>query len=156
MNKVLSKAVMTRSRLKNRLNNNPSNENKIIYKKFRNYCTNLFRREKKNYYNNLDINLIADNKTFWSTIKPLFSEKKFHGSKIVLVENDKILTDGKDLTRTFNSYFTNTVKNLDIKGFNTLDFSYNPDIDFISNIIEKFRNHPSILMIKNNKEYTCI
>ena len=46
MNKTLAKAVMTRSRLHNRFIKNPTSENKINYKKYRNYCTGLFRKEK--------------------------------------------------------------------------------------------------------------
>ena len=72
MNKTLSKAVMNRSRLRNKFLKNPSNVNKNNYKKYRNYCTGLFKKEKKSYYNNLDIKLISDNRKFWKTIKPLF------------------------------------------------------------------------------------
>ena len=41
MNKMLSKAIMTRSRLKNKFQNNPTNENKSNYNRQRNYCVNL-------------------------------------------------------------------------------------------------------------------
>ena len=46
MNKTLSKAVMTRSRLRNKFNKNPSTENKLAFTRYRNYCTGLFRKEK--------------------------------------------------------------------------------------------------------------
>ena len=46
MNKTLSKAIMTRSRLRNKFIKNPTQENKINYTKFRNYCTGLSRKEK--------------------------------------------------------------------------------------------------------------
>ena len=47
MNKTLSKAVMTRSRLRNKFIKNPTPENKSNYTKYRNYCTGLFRKVKK-------------------------------------------------------------------------------------------------------------
>ena len=47
MNKTLSKAIMTRSRLKTKYNNKPNILNQSNYKKYRNYCVNLFRREKR-------------------------------------------------------------------------------------------------------------
>ena len=150
MNKTLYKAVMNRSRLRNKFLKIPSAVNRENYTRYRNYCTGLFRKEKKAYYNNLDIKKITDNKKFWKTVKPLFSEKHFSGSKIILTEGDDLISDDKVLADTFNTYFTNIVKNLDIKGFTTYDFSYNPNIDYISNIINKFKNHPSILMIKKN------
>ena len=46
MNKTLSKAVMTRSRLRNKFLKNPNNTNKSNYTKYRNYCTTLFKRRK--------------------------------------------------------------------------------------------------------------
>ena len=48
MNKSLSKAVMTRTRLRNKFLKNPCENNKAKYPKYRNYCTSPFRKEKKN------------------------------------------------------------------------------------------------------------
>ena len=42
------------------------------------------------------------------------------------------------------------VENLDIQGFNTSDYSADSELDNTYNIIEKFKNHPSILKIKEN------
>ena len=67
---------MQRPKLKNRFIKCPSNENSSLYRKQRNYCTNLLAREKKNYFNNLDLKIFKDNKTFWYRVKPLFSDKK--------------------------------------------------------------------------------
>ena len=46
MNKEQSKAIMTRSRLKNVYLRNPSDMNRTNYTKQRNYCVNLRRRVK--------------------------------------------------------------------------------------------------------------
>ena len=76
MNKMLSKAFMNRSKLKNKFNKKPSRENEILYKRQRNFCVSLLKKEKRNYYNNLDLKIFDDNKTFWQRIiKPLFSDK---------------------------------------------------------------------------------
>ena len=150
MNKILSKAIMTRSRLRNKYMKNPNHENKSYYTKYRNYCTRLFRKEKKRYYNNLDINLITDNKKFWRTVKPLFSDKHFSSNKITLLEGDEIISSDQEVAETFNSFFANVVENLDIEGFITCDYSYAPELNYIANIIEKFKNHPSVLKIKEN------
>ena len=98
MNKALSKAVMNRSRLRNKFLKDPDNTNKLNYTKYRNYCTKLFRKVKKKYYNNLDIKLVVDNKTFWKTVKPLFSEKHFSNNKITLVEDDEIISTDNEIT----------------------------------------------------------
>ena len=40
--------------------------------------------------------------------------------------------------------------NLDIQEFDTSDYSADPELDKTYNIVEKFKNHPSILKIKEN------
>ena len=148
MNKTLAKAVMTRSRLRNRFIQNPIPENKTNYTKYRNYCTGLFRKEKKSYYNNLDIKRVTDNRLFWKTVGPLFSDKHFSSKKIILVEGEEIISNDRDIADIFNTHFTNIVETLNIEGFATYDHSYDPELDYISNIMGKFKTHPSILKIK--------
>ena len=72
MNKTLPKAFMHISKLKNQYNKNPTELNKSNYKKQRNLCVSLLTKEKKKYYNNLDLKIFNDNKNFWQHIKPLF------------------------------------------------------------------------------------
>ena len=76
MNQILSKAFMHIAKLKNRYNKNPAEANKNSYKNQRNHCVTLLRKEKKKYYNNLDLKIFADNKKFWQRVKPLFSDKQ--------------------------------------------------------------------------------
>ena len=92
MNKILSKAIMNRSQLRNKFLKHPDVTNRVNYTKQRNYCVNILKREKKKYYNTLNIENIVDNKTFWKTIKPLFSEKCKNRKKITLIEADRIIT----------------------------------------------------------------
>ena len=100
MNKILSKAIMTRSRLRNKFLNFPCVENRNAYKKHRNYCTRLFKKEKKKFYDNIDISLITDNSKFWKTIKPLYSEKHFSKKKIILVDDDNIISRDDKIAET--------------------------------------------------------
>ena len=67
---------MHRSKLKNEFNKNPTEENKRIYHKQRNYCVNLLNKEKRKYYNDLDPVIMEDNRKFWQRVKPLFSDKQ--------------------------------------------------------------------------------
>ena len=62
MNKNLRKQVMTRSRLKNKFNKEPSVDNETAFKKQRNLCVNLFRKAKREYYSTLNPSIVADNK----------------------------------------------------------------------------------------------
>ena len=91
MNKTISKAIMTGFRLLNIFIKNPTSVTKANYTKYRNYCTGLIRKEKKSYYNNFDIKFITDNRKFWKTVKPLFSDKHFSGNKITLIEGEEII-----------------------------------------------------------------
>ena len=148
MNKTLSKAFMTRSCLRNKFLCNPNSANESNFKKFRNYCTSLVRKEKRKFFNNLNVDLVTDNKKIWKTVRPLFSEKHFTSKQITLLVDDKIISSDKEVAETFNLFFSKAVENLHIKGFDTEDFVYNLEISPISNIIYKFRNHPSIIKIK--------
>ena len=74
MNKTLSKAIMHRTRFRNKYLRNKILENKKKYTKQRNYCVSLLRKSKREYYNNLDVKSITDNKTFWKTVKLLLSQ----------------------------------------------------------------------------------
>ena len=62
MTKALRKAVMLRTRLRNKYNQNRIAENWNNFRRQRNLCVKLFQTEKKRYYNNLDVKLITDNK----------------------------------------------------------------------------------------------
>ena len=91
MNKELEKEIMHITRLRKNLLRNRSDENKRKYSKQRNYCVSLLRKTKKNYYSNLNEKEIKDNKTFWKTVKPFFSDKTPSDEKITLIEKDEIM-----------------------------------------------------------------
>ena len=147
MNKTLSKAFMLRARLKNRYNKSPTEENKTIYKKQRNYCSNLLKRGKKKYYNNLDTKIFKENKTFWNSIRPFFSDKqKKYQKELVLIEKDVITSKKTEVADKMNNYFVDSIKNLDIEPFlenNSLSCN-------IDEIISAYNEHPSIMKIKEN------
>ena len=97
MTKELQKAIMKRSRLKNRYNKNHNYENWYLYKKQTNFWVSLLRKTKRNYFKNVKIQDITDNKKFWKTIRPYFSDKGYNQTKITIVEKDSIITDEKKL-----------------------------------------------------------
>ena len=65
---------MKRSRLRNKFLNTKSDIDKKAYNKQRNLCVSLIRQEKKNFINNIRTRDITGNKTFWKTVKALFTE----------------------------------------------------------------------------------
>ena len=148
MNKTLSKAIMTRSRLKRKFHKNPNNMNKNRYNQHRNYCVNLARRVKKNYYSNIDINKVNDNKKFWDTIKPCFSEKNITKKKITLIENDIIISGDEKVAETMNLFFSEYIDD-----FQQGTYDANNSLD-INHAIEKFRDHPSVIKIRERTDCT--
>ena len=89
MNKSLSKAIMVRTRLRNTFLKNKSEQNKINYNKQRNLCVTLLRKSKREYYQNLSVANVCDNKNFWKGVKPLLYNKIMSSEKIALVEGTK-------------------------------------------------------------------
>ena len=66
----------------------------------------LLKKEKKNYYNNLDLKIFDDSKQFWQRIKPLFSDKmKTLQRDIIIVENDRITSDDKGVAEKLNIFY---------------------------------------------------
>ena len=114
MIKKISKAIMNRTRLRNRFLRTRCIRDKEAYNKQRNYCVSLIRKTKQEYYNNLDHRKVADNKSFWKYIKPYFSNKSSNSNKITLVEIDLILEKSDDIEETANDFFTNVILNLNI------------------------------------------
>ena len=148
--KKLRKAMMDRSRLEKQFYKNMTPMNRIIYRKQKNYVTNLYKKERKKYYDNLDINQIVDNKKFWKNIKPLFTEGSNGGEKITIIDDNKVITSDIGLCNVFNDFFKNAVNNLNINDNRLLLNNENGIIDPIEGIISKFKDHPSIRDIKNH------
>ena len=55
MSKALRKAIMHRSKLKNIYNNYRTEDNWANYKKQRNFCVNLLRKTKTEYFQKLNV-----------------------------------------------------------------------------------------------------
>ena len=64
---------MTRSKLKRRYNLDRTTINFENYKKQRNTCVTLLRKSEKQYFNNIDVKNVTDNKKFSKTSRPKFS-----------------------------------------------------------------------------------
>ena len=72
MSKALRKAFMHRLKLTNVCNKNRTKDNWTNYKKQRNFCANLLRKTKTEYFRKLNVKDLSDNRKFWKTMKPFF------------------------------------------------------------------------------------
>ena len=108
----------------------------------RNFCVNLLRKTKKDYFNDLNIKNITDNKAFWKIIKPYFSNKGLNPNSLILSQKTKIVTSDQGIANIMNNYFTGITSHLNLKP-DQINHSEN-----LTNIIENFKNHESIQRIK--------
>ena len=152
MTKELYKAIMMRSRLRNKFLKFKTAESKNAYKKQRNYCVSLLRSTKKSLYENLDPNLISDNRNLSKHVKPFFSNKTPFNNNIALLEKGHIVTDSTACAEILNIYLCNSVENLEIDRELYANNAAKLD-DPIESIIEKLKDYPSILNV-NQKAFT--
>ena len=77
-------ATMHRSRLKNKYIRKRNDKNWENYKKQRNFCVDLLRKTEAEYFRNLNVKDLSDNRKFWKTIKPYFSNKDLNSKRLSL------------------------------------------------------------------------
>ena len=150
MTRKLSKAIMKRSKLRNRFLKEKSEASRKAYNIQRNYCVNFLKKTKRKYFANIKINNIADNKKFWQTVKLLFSDKVIHRETINLIDNQITLSNDEEIAETFNKYFWNIAKNVSLPESPSIK---EPSVELFSDpvilVLEKYKDHPSITSIKN-------
>ena len=146
MSKALRKAIMHKSKLKNIYNKKRADVNWANYQKQRNFCVTLLRRTKKEYFQNLNVKDLSDNKKFWKIIKPYFSNKGLNSNKMLLKEKGELVSDEKQLASIMNKFFINITKSLKLK-----EDLGSPPVT-LNDILEKFIFHPSIDKITKTYE----
>ena len=148
--KRLRKAIMKRSFLENNFYKNSSTYNKRAYRKQKNFCNRLYKKERISYYSNLDMKKVTDNKKIWNTVKPLFTNKGGTKENITLVNEGKIITEDVQVAQTFNDFFDNAVNSMNIEEDKYLETDNIRLSDPVEIAIKKNENHPSIIKIKEN------
>ena len=114
MTKQLRKAIMRRSFLENKYQKNPTEENLRNFKKHKNFTSRLARRTKKEYFSKLDIKSLTDTKQFYKHMKPFLGNANAGAEKIILIEDENVICQDKEVAETFSSFFTTAVHSLDI------------------------------------------
>ena len=140
---------MKRSKLWNDYLKHRSEENRLTYKKQRNFCVTLLRKIKADYFNNLDLNLVRDNQMFWKTISPYFVNNPPKRSKITLVDEIGNTLSEDEKIAGFFSFFDN-IKNINISINTEVLDDVSMMQDPIITAIEKYKGHPSVLKIRKH------
>ena len=112
---------MKRSQLRNEFLNTNSDIDRKAYSKQCNLCVSWICWEKKNFFNNFSASGITD-KTFWKTVKPLFTDKVQTKPKITLIVvselrqeqivSEKVISEDQAVTEVFHQFLINTVLNV--------------------------------------------
>ena len=113
--KTLRKAILRSSALKKKANN--LNDPLAIkqYKKQRNYVVNRSPKVKKHYFQKHMPRGLTSEK-FWKFCKPFFTNQiTTFDYKIMLVENEKVVSKNEEIAYLFNTYFNDVTKGLNIE-----------------------------------------
>ena len=151
ISKPLRKAIMKRSYLEKIYLKNKSEKSFKEYKKQTNFYSRLYKKERKRFFSNLNPSFVNDNKLFWKTIKPFFSNKGNYRSQIKLDEKEEVLQDDDLIAKELNKFFKNAVSTLNIKEKSFITSrSLDGITDPIDKAIDKYKFHPSILLIQKH------
>ena len=92
----------------------------------------LLKKAKQNYYENLDLKDINNNKKFWATVKPLFSNKSKSAENIYLDESEEIIRNEKEVANVLSRCFVNIVPNImGITNKSWLAFGKPPHLNYV-------------------------
>ena len=86
----------------------------------------------------------ADNKRFWTAIKPFLSEKGNLSKKIKFKQGNKIISHDSEVAEILNTYFSESVNSLKIQENKFIVNSANRMLNLVDKALYKFQSHPSI------------
>ena len=122
----------------------------LKYKKQRNLCVNLRKKAIKQHIRKVTDSGITEDKKHWKVIKPFITNKNgLSNNNITLIHNNSVITDDKELTSLFNDHYINVVeKTTGVKPFCISYGNFKNKNEFICDIISRYKNHPSIVKVK--------
>ena len=80
----------------------------------RNLVVKLNVKAKRDYFKSIQSKSIENDKQFWKTVKPLFTNKNPMSEKITLIDDGKIVSNDVEITECFNTHFANITNSLEI------------------------------------------
>ena len=113
MTKDLSKAIMNKSKAKNKYLNWPSRENFISYKGTKNKCNSLTKEAKRDFFKEATKDGIMTSKKFSCTVKPFLINNGCISNDFIGIENEGNLTcNEQELVKLFHEHYINIVEKL--------------------------------------------
>ena len=112
--KELRKAIVNRSKLRNKFLKTRNKEPKERFNRQRSFCDSLLRKTKRCFFGKLDHRVVSVNRKIGKTVVLLFSEKAFHKESVILNNSNKTISKNMELAEIFKKNFSKLVENLDI------------------------------------------
>ena len=157
MNKELSKALKTKSRIKNKWNKWRSRENFVEWQNIKKRCNYLTWKAEKENFEKILSNGVITNKDLWDKVKPALSHKynKFQ-SDIILKEGENLINDEVTVSEILNDQYINIVEastGTAPSSLGSVDLSSKAEKEaYIDKIIKLYENHSSIIAIKEHAQ----
>ena len=101
----------------------------------------MLRKAKFDYYQNINLSNFTDNRKFWKTVKPIFSDK-------VQVNKDS------EIAEIFYHHFATITNSLGISIHDSVLLPTNGMLDSVDKAVRKYDAHPSICKIRENVKIT--
>jgi hypothetical protein len=126
---------------------------KLIGNIYRNLVTKIRKQSIRAYFQN-KCEGTENKNNFWQTIKPFISNKSHSDNHIIILkEGDNIISNPNEVCQIFNDYYANVAMAI---GF-VERFVYNDsNIESLQQIFTKYKDHPSVMCIKNNVGIGCV
>ena len=136
MNSKLRKALYSRNMARNKF--------RIFGKKYwdenrrlRNHVVSLRKKSIAKYFEN---NCAKQDRTFWRTISPFFSDKKFrNGNHTILREGEDTIVDSNEVAEIFNIYFSSIAS----------EIGFQDQHSTTEEAILAHDDHPSVIKIRD-------
>ena len=122
------------------------------YEESKRLCNNLFKTNKKCYFQKVTQKGFANNKASSNTIKPFLTNKGLLTSNsISLTQENETITDRKTILHSFNSHYVILWKKTSGKAPDTEGNPNNKTLDMstVKSMIKKYENRSSIININN-------
>ena len=96
-----------RDQLKKKLNKSRNPKDWEKYRLIRNKIVGMRQKALQGHFQRLCADKYADQRKFWSTIKPYINSRKSkHNGRIVLKDIERIIRDQREVAETLNNFFT--------------------------------------------------
>lgn len=97
--------------MKKRFNKDPCNENRVKFREKRNKCVKLRREAIKDHFKKATSKGIMSYKEFWDLVESYLSNSGgLSDNKIMLIKDQKIITDEPTLCHFFNDHYRTLCK----------------------------------------------